>query len=32
MEVHELFAIINTFCRDFDVAREVVDREQAKVS
>ena len=32
MDVHELFAIINTFCGDFEAAREVVDREeQAKV-
>ncbi|KAK1748772.1 hypothetical protein QTG54_000711 [Skeletonema marinoi] len=31
MDVHELFAIINTFCRDFEVAREVVNKqEQAK--
>lgn len=33
MDVHELFAIINTFCRDFEAAREAVNRqEQAKVS
>ena len=33
MDVHELFAIINSFCRDFEVAREVVNKkEQAKVS
>jgi hypothetical protein len=33
MYVHELFAIINTFCRDFEVAREVVSKqEEAKVS
>lgn len=32
MDVHELFAIINTFCRNFDDAREVVEKaEQAKV-
>jgi len=33
MDVHELFAIINTFCRDFEAAREVVNKqEEAKVS
>lgn len=32
MDVHELFAIINTFSRDFEAAREVVNKqEQAKV-
>lgn len=33
MQPHELFEIISTFCRDFDVAREdVIKLEKAKVS